>query len=118
MKNWKVLVLMATVLLVGIVGTYLCSNRPVTKSWQLTIAVPTGPTSSSLYVANDKGFLSEGGLETTVVPFSSGRLALEALLAGKAQVALVAETPLALAAFQTPNFYVVATIAKSPHKLV
>lgn len=43
---------------------------------------------------------------------------MDALLAGKAEVVLVAETPLALAAFQEHRVVIVATITESSHKLV
>lgn len=88
------------------------------KIEDLNIAVPVGPAGGSLYVANKKGFLYEEGLNTTITPFTSGRLALDALLAEKTQIAMVAETPLALAAFKNPKFFIVATTTESPHKLV
>ncbi len=84
----------------------------------ITIAQPVSPAPGLLYVANEKGYLAEEGLNAKIVPFTSGRLALDALLAGKAQVAMVAETPLALAAFQGHKFFIIATMTESPHKLV
>lgn len=94
-----------------------CPSRP-SNSPNIMIATPIGPTSGPVYVANEKGFILQENLKATLVPFTSGRLALEALLAGKAEVALVAETPLALAAFQNQKFYIIATITESPHKVV
>lgn len=84
----------------------------------VTIATPVGPTSGPVYVAQARGIFKADHLNTTVVPFTSGRLALDALLAGKTQVALVAETPLALAAFQSPRIRIIGTMTRSPHKLV
>lgn len=94
-----------------------CTSQPSAVP-NILIATPTGPTSGPVYVANEKGFFSQESLKATVVPFTSGRLALDALLAGKAQVALVAETPLVLAGFQNQRFCILATITESPHKLV
>jgi NitT/TauT family transport system substrate-binding protein len=95
-------------------GAFIPAQQPI----GITIAQAVGPASGLLYIAGEKGFLADEGLDATIIPFTSGRLALDALLSGKAQAALAAETPLALAAFQNRNFVIVATIAESPHKLV
>ncbi len=101
-------------LIIMVLAVYVKSTFAETTK-NITIATPVGPASGMLYVANDKGFIKD--LKTSIVSFSSGRLALDALLAGKAQVALVAEAPLSLAAFQNYKFYIVSTIAESPLKL-
>lgn len=117
-KTLVALVLVALVILVGLPILLRTISGGAHEYLPITIAAPVGPADGPLYVAYEKGYLSEEGLNATIVPFTSGRLALDALLTGNAQVAMVAETPLALAAFQNQKFLIVATIAESPHKLV
>lgn len=92
--------------------------QPPTAATTITIAAPIGPTSGPVYVAQAQGLFKTQELTASVVPFTSGRLALDALLSGKAQAALVAETPLALVAFQSPRIRIIGTMTRSPHKLV
>ena len=88
------------------------------KDTAITIAAPVGPADGPVYVAYEKGYFAKEGLQVNLVPLSSGRLALDALLGGKAEIAMVAETPLALAAFQQKGFGIICTVTRSPHKLV
>lgn len=50
------------------------------------------------YVADEKRIWTKYGLEVTAVPFSSGRLALDAIVGGRAAFGTVAETPVVFAA--------------------
>ena len=56
-----------------------------------------------VYVAAEKGFWADEGLNVKVRMFSAGRLALDALLSGNAQVMSVSETPLHILSLQPPN---------------
>lgn len=110
--------LIALILMVLMGGVLLSGCVEKTQTQSIIIAQPPSPASGPIYIANEKGYLAGEGLNATLVPFTSGRLAFQALLAGKADVALVAETPLALAAFQNQTFFIIATMTESPHKLV
>jgi NitT/TauT family transport system substrate-binding protein len=62
------------------------------------------------YVALDRGFWSAEGLDVDAKMFSSGRLALDALLAKNAQLISGAETPLVHAILQGNKIFIVATV--------
>lgn len=71
------------------------------------------PIAGPLYVAEKLGYWRELGLDVTLVPFSSGRLCLDAVLSGKAQAGTVAETPVMNAAFRGTPIAIIATIYDS-----
>lgn len=89
------------------------------QSNPLRVAVPVGPASATFYIALEDGLFSkESNIEVKHQPFPSGRLALDALLGGGVDLALVAETPLVFAALNSKEFRILAVVAQSPHKFV
>lgn len=85
-------------------------NPPVER---VTIAVPTLPHSGLFYVAQEKGYFREEGLEVVVAPTMYGKLALDELIAGKADFALCGETPVMFAVLRGENIFVVADLMNS-----
>lgn len=112
-------------LLMLLVGSNLftnCNNPPSpapsptpvpAPAARLVIAEGTQPIAGPVYVAHEKQFWKELGLDVELVPFTSGRLCLDAVLAGKADAGTMAETPIVNAGFQGAPIYVVAGIHKS-----
>ena len=80
---------------------------------QITLAENITPVEAPATVARVKGFFQSEGLEANAVPFASGRLALDALIGGKADFATVAETPIVLAAMQGQPIQVLCTFTAS-----
>lgn len=78
----------------------------------LVYAVPAAVPAALPLVAADRGFFREEGLDVRVAMFSSGREALQALLAGQAQIQSVSETPVVHAIVQGNAVVVVATVAR------
>jgi ABC-type nitrate/sulfonate/bicarbonate transport system substrate-binding protein len=79
---------------------------------QITIDVSPSLGSAALYIAHEKGYFKDEGLEAALQTHASGRLSLQAVLAGEADFAAVAETPIASAAVDGKAFAVVATISE------
>lgn len=71
------------------------------------------PMVSPLFVAYDKNLFGEQNLDVTSHESVAGRFAFDAVLAGKAGFATVAETPCVHAALQGEKFYILATLASS-----
>lgn len=85
----------------------------------VVLAVANALMSGPLLVAERQGYFAEQGLTATLRRYPSGKEALEALLRGGAEVATVAETPLALAATQGERFSIIANLSgASVHVLV
>ncbi len=79
----------------------------------LSIAVANNFIGVPLWVAERQGFFAAEGLMVTLQRLPSGKLALEAMLRGEAEVATVAETPLVFAALAGRSLCVIATYAGS-----
>ncbi|HSQ21627.1 MAG TPA: NrtA/SsuA/CpmA family ABC transporter substrate-binding protein [Coriobacteriia bacterium] len=75
------------------------------------LAVSQEALSSLAYVARDDGIFERAGLVVTFTEYSSSQLALEALLAGEADAALCADTPIVLAALDGRPATILATVA-------
>jgi sulfonate transport system substrate-binding protein len=77
----------------------------------ITLALPNHPTSALVLVALDRGLFAGQGLDVQVDHYPSGKRALEeGLLAGRADMAVATDTPLALAALKHPELRVLASV--------
>lgn len=120
------LIALAVALVLLAVGGYLLLmrdrlqytlNGPPEK---ITIAFSTLPYAALAQIAQVRGFYRQEGLDVTPQLHSHGKLALEAVLAGKADFATVAETPIMLAAMNGGDLSILATIhvSKKNHAIV
>jgi NitT/TauT family transport system substrate-binding protein len=87
-------------------------DSPDGEPQRIVISQGLAPVSTLVFVANDQDFWAEEGLDVRPETFISGKLCLDAVLWGKADVATVAETPVVLAAFQKKKVRVICTIAE------
>jgi len=79
---------------------------------KLIYALPTTVPAVIPYVAIDKGFFRNEGLEVEGRMFPSGREAIQSLLAKHAQLQSVSETPVVHAILQGNDIVTVATVAR------
>ncbi|WP_431286717.1 ABC transporter substrate-binding protein [Roseateles chitinivorans] len=85
----------------------------------VVLAVTPYAGATPAFVAIARGYFEREGLTVTVQHHSSGKEALDAVLAGKADIATVAELPVALAAVQGHAVTVLATLStQSDHAIV
>lgn len=78
----------------------------------ISLAVASWPASSAVYIAQEKGYFREEGLEVTLHNYISGHLGFRAMLEGKADMATAGESPIARAALEGKPIAVVATICE------
>jgi NitT/TauT family transport system substrate-binding protein len=91
-----------------------CTERRATSSPEpLTIAVPSIPRFTLVHLAQANGYFKDEGLVVTLQLHRFGKPALESLLAGKADLATCADTPLVFATLQGHPLSVLASIATS-----
>lgn len=87
-------------------------SKPPRSLKKLIIAEGTFSASAPIYVARDKGFFEQEGLDAVISRYDSGRLALEATLEGKADIGTAAVTPIARAVLDRKRPVLVATICE------
>lgn len=85
---------------------------PAAAKKNIRIAVTPWPASAPLYIAQEKGYFRDEGLEATLQDYPSGHLGLADVLAGKADFAVAADTPIARAAVFGKPVVVIATICE------
>jgi len=79
---------------------------------RITIGAATFPASAPVYVAEKKGFFADEGLDAQVRVYDAGISALEDVISGQVDFAMVAETPIARAALEGKPFNVMMTLAE------
>jgi ABC-type nitrate/sulfonate/bicarbonate transport system substrate-binding protein len=92
-----------------------CSRKDEQRPGQndkLTLAVTPWPGSAAVFVAQEKGFFKDEGLDLTLQIHSSGHLGLDAVLAGKADLATAGETPIVRAAISGKPCVIIASICE------
>lgn len=113
LKKRGVLLLLAA-LVFGVVG-FLALRAPVASSGvvsQVTMAVPTQINSALVHVASGQGHFKKAGVDVINQPFQLGKDALESLLDGKADLAVVADTPVMFALFGGVDIAILAGISQ------
>ncbi len=83
----------------------------------LRIAASRGPKSLPLYVAAQRGFFHDEGLDVTVEDCIGGTRCLRRLLDGAADIATASEMPVVLHAFAGSDVAVIATMVKTSDDL-
>jgi NitT/TauT family transport system substrate-binding protein len=93
------------------------AHGPVPPPVPITIACPRNISAGLVIIANGKGYLARGGAQTTLRPFESGKDSLECMLGGGADLAVVAETPIARAILEDRKLKILACIHQSTEDL-
>jgi NitT/TauT family transport system substrate-binding protein len=97
----------------GIAGCTPKEEQSASKQLEkITIAVTPWPASAPIYVAHEKGYFRDEGLDVTLHSYISGHLGLDAVLSGKVDLATCGDTPIARAVADGKPVAVVATIAE------
>jgi len=101
----------------AIVGAFSACTKADQKSVgpleKITIAYSATPDSALAQIAQTQGYYLQEGLEAVPQKYLYGKVALDAMLEGKADFATVAETPLMFAVMQGRKISIIATIQTS-----
>jgi NitT/TauT family transport system substrate-binding protein len=116
-KNRSPIMMIAAVFALAICGCFsACTrtdNKPAGPPEKVTIAFSATTDAVLAEVALVKGFFLQEGLEVTPHRFPYGKPALEDLMAGNADFATVAETPVMFEIMKGAKIAVIATIQSS-----
>lgn len=115
MKNKPVylVALMVAAGLVLAIAAYFSSRPEPAAQRKLTIAVARQPDSALVYIAHDRNYFRDEGLDVTLQLHEFGKMALAAMLEGKADLATVAQTPLMMAVMQDKPLAIITEIFSS-----
>jgi len=85
-----------------------CSQQRET----VTLGVETSLLPAAVWVAENKGYFQEEGLDLTIKEFDSGKASFLAMLEGEGvDISTVAPTPIMFSSFDRQDFYIFATFA-------
>jgi len=104
------LILMAIVILTSC--TRPATRVPVGKAEKITIAVTPWPASAAVYIAHEKGYFRDEGLQEILREYPSGHLGLADLFTEKVDFATCGDTPIARAAVDGQPAAVIATLSE------
>lgn len=107
----------AITLALGVWLTQPAPPRPFAASERLTLAVPAAPHAALLHLAAAKGLFADEGLEVQIVSVSHGKVALELLAAGKADLAAAAELPFVVEVMNGQPLAIVASVASATSEM-
>jgi NitT/TauT family transport system substrate-binding protein len=89
------------------------TQKPAVTPEKITFALTSQPNGSLAHIAYKKGYFAEEGVEITPQMYSFGKVALNAVIEGKADMAIVAETPIMFSVMKGDEIYIIATIETS-----
>jgi NitT/TauT family transport system substrate-binding protein len=103
-----------TIISLFIFGNIACKEQPQNMPEKITIAYPLkDPLYSLPYIALEKGFFADEGLNVSLQDHEYGKLALQSLIDGKADLAISAQTPFMFAISAGKKASMIAVIASS-----
>jgi ABC-type nitrate/sulfonate/bicarbonate transport system substrate-binding protein len=111
----KIRILLAVLFVVGLVVLTACdSSKPksVGPPENVTISTYAGDHSALLWIAKDRGYFSEHGVNVQIETQESGPASLRDLLAGKVDLAAFAEFVFVRHIFEHPEIRILAVVAQ------
>ena len=112
-KTKQAAIVLAAVAILGAAAFWLLrpTAAPLAPLPPVTIAVPQLLNSTPMFVANAQGLFEMAGVNVVNQPFLLGRDALKSMLDGKADLALVADTPVVVATLAGADVVILAGIS-------
>ncbi len=84
---------------------------------RVTIALPTQLNSATMIVASSRGLFREAGVDVVTKPFLLGKDALQSVLDGEADMALVADVPFIFARLGGKDVAILASVSRARRAL-
>lgn len=82
---------------------------------KIVVAGYAGQTAALLWIAEAQGYFAKNGLDVTIKSYEAGKLAADALLAGKADLATAAEFVFTSNSFNNPDLRIIGSIGTANH---
>lgn len=115
MKSEKIVAVVAMIVLVGfsaLCAWYLTGLPKMSSgaSEQITIGIMPIESHALIYIAEDKGFFSENGLDVTIRDYNTGPAAIQGLLDNEVDISGSGEYVVVRSAFNKKNISIIASI--------
>ncbi len=88
-------------------------SEPVYTVTPVIIGAETSLLTTPIWVAEEKGYFLEEGVEAIIKPFDSGKASFEAMLKGEVDLSTVAPTPIMFNSFRRDDFSIIASFVYS-----
>lgn len=98
-------------------GRGLFPAPPAAPAETLRIALALTPDAALLHIAAAKGYFTEEGLAVTLTPVSHGKVALDLLAQGKADLASAADVPFVISVLKGEPLAIAATVVSVPNEM-
>lgn len=117
-KKTLIVIIVVVAVIIGVSLYWLTQKEPEKYTGpveKLTLGVETSLLSAAVWVAENKGYFQEEGLDLTIKKFDSGRLSFLAMLRGDEGIDMstVAPTPIMFSSFDRQDFFIFATFIYS-----
>ena len=93
------------------------SNNASGPLLPVVLGLPTQLAGGSVLVARDQTMFAQNRIALTIRPFTLGKQALQAMIKGEADLAVVADTPFMYAVMKKENVQVLSSIYESRHTM-
>jgi len=98
-------------------GRGLFPSTPAAPTETLRIALASTPDAALLHIAAAKGYFAEEGLAVSFAPVSHGKIAIDLLAQGKADLAAAADVPFVISVLQGEPLGIVAAVISVPNEM-
>lgn len=116
-QRWKPAAALALVLLIGgaawLAWRLSAPARPAGPDFAMRLAIPTQLAAGAVYVAAHEQLFAQQGLAVELKRFELGKQALQTVIEGGADLAIVADTPFMLAVLKGEPVAALATVYES-----
>ena len=92
-------------------------QSPATPAGTLRIALALTPDAALLHIAAARGYFFDEGLAVTLAPVSHGKVALDLLAQGKADLASAADVPFVISVMKGERLGIAATVVSAPNEM-
>ncbi len=113
-RAWILILVVIIALGLAVSGYFWLSQEKPGPVEKITFGVETSLLPSVVWVAENKGYFEEEGLDVGIKEFSSGRTALAAMLnEGNLDMVTVAQTPVMFNSFDRNDYVIIAAMVSS-----
>ena len=112
-----VVIMLAVVIAFGVARERGLFAAPQSATETLRIALALTPDAGLLHIAAAKGYFAEEGLAVTLTPTSHGKIAMDLLARGEADLAAAADVPFVISVLKGERLAMVAAVVSVPNEM-